>query len=50
MINLYQRHWNGQLLHDDEFVISADEKTSIQAHYGVGKRGDPVVNPVNEVA
>jgi len=26
-----ERLWNGQALKDDEFVISADEKTSIQA-------------------
>jgi len=31
VLDLYQRCWEGQPLHDDEFVISADEKTSIQA-------------------
>ena len=31
--DLYQRSWQGQPLHDDEFVISADEKTSIQARH-----------------
>src|SRR2546427_2382698 len=31
ILDLYERVWEQQLLHDDEFVISADEKTSIQA-------------------
>lgn len=31
ILDLYERTWNGESLQDDEFVISADEKTSIQA-------------------
>jgi len=31
ILDLYQRVWCGRLLRGDEFVISADEKTSIQA-------------------
>ncbi len=31
ILDLYNRAWNGQPLEDDEFVLSADEKTSIQA-------------------
>ena len=31
ILDLYQRLWSGESLKDDEFVISADEKTSIQA-------------------
>src|SRR5437879_6343373 len=31
ILDLYERRCNGQALQDDEFVISADEKTSIQA-------------------
>ena len=31
ILDLYERRWNGQTLRDDEFVISADEKTSIPA-------------------
>lgn len=31
VLDLYERVWNGEGLHADEFVISADEKTSIQA-------------------
>jgi len=31
ILDLYARQWQGQSLKDDEFVISADEKTSIQA-------------------
>jgi hypothetical protein len=31
ILDLYQRQWEGKPLKDDEFVISADEKTSVQA-------------------
>jgi len=31
LLDLYARGWQGKSLQDDEFVISADEKTSIQA-------------------
>lgn len=31
VLDLYARTWNGELLGADEFVVSADEKTSIQA-------------------
>lgn len=31
ILDLYERRWEGRRLNDDEFVISADEKTSIQA-------------------
>lgn len=31
VLDLYQGYWQGQALGSDEFVISADEKTSIQA-------------------
>ena len=31
ILDLYERQWQNQPLQDDEFVISADEKTSIQA-------------------
>ena len=31
VLELYQRRWQGQALADDEYVISSDEKTSIQA-------------------
>ena len=31
MLDLYARQWQGNALKPDEFVISADEKTSIQA-------------------
>ena len=31
MLDLYERVWNGEALQADEFVLSADEKTSIQA-------------------
>ena len=31
VLDLYARQWDGELLTDNDFVISADEKTSIQA-------------------
>src|SRR5438552_1904576 len=31
ILDLYERIWEGQPLKDDEFVLSADEKTSLQA-------------------
>jgi hypothetical protein len=31
ILDLYQRHWQGHDLQADEFVLSTDEKTSIQA-------------------
>ena len=31
VLDLYQRQWEGKPLQDDEFVLSADEKTSVQA-------------------
>jgi hypothetical protein len=31
ILDLYAREWEGRSLKDDEFVLSADEKTSIQA-------------------
>src|SRR4030043_1485840 len=31
ILDLYQKVWNGSQLKDDEFVLCADEKTSIQA-------------------
>jgi hypothetical protein len=31
ILDLYQRQWQGQDLREDEFVLSTDEKTSIQA-------------------
>ena len=35
ILDLYERHWQGQRLRDDEFVLSTDEKTSIQARVRV---------------
>jgi transposase len=31
VLDLYDRLWNGQPLHDDEYVLSADEKSQLQA-------------------
>jgi hypothetical protein len=31
ILDLYARQWEGRALQDDEFVVSADEKTSVQA-------------------
>jgi hypothetical protein len=33
ILDLYQRLWKGRRLRDDEFVVCADEKTSIQARF-----------------
>lgn len=41
ILDLYARRWQGQLLGKNEFVISADEKTSIQAR----QRIHPTVAP-----
>ena len=34
-MDLYARTWQGRELREDEFVVSADEKTSIQARVRV---------------
>ena len=40
VLDLYARQWQDRALKDDEFVISADEKTSIQARrVGGGEKG-----------
>jgi transposase len=31
VLDLFERRWNGRLLRDDEYVISADEKSQLQA-------------------
>ena len=31
VLDLYDRHWQGRRLHPDEYVISADEKSQLQA-------------------
>ncbi|GHI10058.1 hypothetical protein [Streptomyces cellostaticus] len=41
IMDLYARTWNGVPLGEDEYVISADEKTSIQARC----RCDPTLAP-----
>ena len=39
VLDLYQRRWEGKELGGDEYVISADEKTSIQARKRTSRRG-----------
>lgn len=41
ILDLYQGQWQGQELREDEFVLSTDEKTSIQAR----RRLHPTVSP-----
>ena len=41
ILDLYARLWEGKPLHSSEFVISADEKTSIQAR----RRKQPTLPP-----
>ena len=35
VLDLYEGYWEGTALRDDEFVISTDEKTSIQARRAI---------------
>jgi len=47
LLDLYERVWEGQALKEDEFVLSADEKTSIQARARIHETlppqpGDPM--------
>lgn len=49
VLDLYDRRWNGRLLTDDEYVISADEKSQLQALHrrqprerGSGCRREPL--------
>jgi len=46
ILDLYQRRWQGKLLRDDEFVLSTDEKTSIQGR----ARKHPTLPPQPGVA
>ena len=46
ILDLYQRCWRGKALRDDEFVLSTDEKTSIQAR----ARKHPTLPPQPGVA
>jgi hypothetical protein len=46
ILDLYQREWEGKPLKDDEFVISADEKTSVQAR----RRTHPTLPPRRKCA
>ena len=46
ILDLYARRWQGQALRTDEFVLSADEKTSIQAR----ARCHPTLPPAPGVA
>jgi hypothetical protein len=41
VLDLYQRRWEGELLHPGDFVICADEKTQIQAR----RRHSPTTVP-----
>lgn len=47
VLDLYERRWEGRLLHPGDYVISADEKTQIQARARIhdtlpGARGRPI--------
>lgn len=54
ILDLYARTWDGAPLTDDEFVLSADEKTSIQArrriHATVPARAGHVMQVEHEYA
>src|SRR5207249_5749095 len=46
ILDLYERRWQGQPLRADEFVLSTDEKTSIQAR----ARCHPTLPPAPGIA
>ncbi|MFY9265600.1 MAG: hypothetical protein WAO61_09280 [Solirubrobacterales bacterium] len=41
ILDLYERRWDGKLLHPGEYVISADEKPSIQARQRIHETLSP---------
>ena len=49
ILDLYHRTWNGQALGDKDFVISSDEKTSIQARRRVVPTTPSTVGRVSRV-
>src|SRR5260370_35806269 len=46
LLDLYEGIWQDQALREDEFVLSADEKTSIQARASIhsGQPGRPLLS------
>lgn len=49
VLDLYHGHWQGQSLGEDEYVISADEKTSIQARRRRHETLPPAANRVMRI-
>jgi hypothetical protein len=49
ILDLYQRRWDGKKLRPDEFVLSADEKTSIQARCRCHPTGPPTAGQAMRV-
>lgn len=49
VLDLYARCWEGTPLGNDEFVISSDEKTSIQARQRIHARTPPAPNRLGRV-
>jgi len=49
VLDLYARRWEGAPLGNDEFVISSDEKTSIQARHRIHARTPPAPKRLGRV-
>jgi hypothetical protein len=49
VLDLYQGVWEGQILGPDDYVISADEKTSIQARGRIAQGDAPAAGQVRRV-
>lgn len=49
VLDLYQGRWEGQVLGPNDYVISADEKTSIQARGRIAQGTGPAVGQVRRV-
>jgi hypothetical protein len=49
ILDLYERRWQGQRLRSNEYVISADEKTSIQARQRIHLTSAPAPGQVMKV-
>ena len=49
VLDLYARTWEGKALGENDFVVSADEKTSIQARHRIHERTPPVCHRSSRV-
>lgn len=49
VVDLYERRWEGESLGENDYVISSDEKTSIQARQRIHARTPPAPRRVSQV-